>query len=300
MIANEHDDTFTPFTLTADGRCVIAPEDEWARIEAAATAGRRIAIGDVFAEWDVVFLRSRLFSMIDRTAATWCIETRHPENVERMMPQYFAPIPEPCRNLDHFLDSSPECPACRGSKCQTFRPNVHLYAGPLYTQADADAMVPALLRCPAAMRGLVITPREGIRLSPYAADGRVKVTQGIDCDHVVIRGDDKPMHPAHVRGIIAQCKAAGVPVWFDGWGEWCLNEHKTYGKIFGSAGSLSGPWVTACSTDRNSIGDQKYHAYPANVDDEFGEYETLSRVGRARSGAMLDGKEWRQLPEVKG
>jgi hypothetical protein len=110
-----HDDTFTPFTIT-DGRCVVASETEWARIEAAATAGKRILVGDVFAEWDgsirgeswrvlqksicpgvhwtesnelygpedfkritTTDIRRRLFSMIDRTPATWCIETRFPE-----------------------------------------------------------------------------------------------------------------------------------------------------------------------------------------------------------------------------
>jgi hypothetical protein len=112
MTQELHDDTFAPFTITADGRCVVASETEWARIEAAATAGVRIAVGDVFAEWDeYVFdnghslvcdpfsqwkvmvtgdarrplttadIRRRLFSLIDRTAAKWMLETRHPERL---------------------------------------------------------------------------------------------------------------------------------------------------------------------------------------------------------------------------
>jgi hypothetical protein len=314
-----HDDTFAPFTIT-DGRCVVAPESEWSHIERAATAGRRIAVGDVFSEWDgLVYysdgdvvaisgliqsgtanIRRRTFAMFDRTAATWCIETRYPENVLTMIPDgHWRKLPCP----KHLKQFQLECPACNGKNAERVdkqRPNVHIYAGPIHTQADADAMIPHLLRCPAAVRGLVVTPRERISLA-HAFDlawggepGYVK-----NLRHVIIRGGDKPLHPEHVRGIIAQCEAAGVPCWLE-WGEWVLNKHKTHGKMFGPAGSLSGPWVTACSTDRKSIGDRKYHAYPANATDDFGEYETLSRVGRARSGSMLDGKEWRQLPEVTG
>ena len=236
-----HDDTFTPWTI-ADGRCVVASEAEWARIERAAVAGKRILVRDVFAEWDgkillpdgdvaaiecagggmlpieTYHIRTRLFSLIDRTAATWCIETRHPEDVLTMIPDgHWRKMPCPKHSKQFQL----ECPACNGKNAERVdkpRPNLHLYAGPLFTQADADAMIPHLLRCPAAMRGLVVTPREGIDLR------KVRTHEGHEyagsprnfINHVVIRGDDKPMHPAHVRGIIEQCEAAGVPVWFDG------------------------------------------------------------------------------------
>jgi hypothetical protein len=171
------------------------------------------------------------------------------------------------------------------------RPNVHLYAGPLYTQADVDAMIPHLLRCPAAVRGLVITPREEIRLDQWLYRYRSLVSglrysnpkaagkhEAMPCfNHVVIRGHDKPLHPEHVRGIIAQCEAADVPVWFDGWGE----------------------WLPECEPSPLGILGTMDYGYPIHewVDDG-GWYS--HRVGRARSGAMLDGKEWRQLPEVKG
>ena len=249
MAEQLHDDTFHPFII-ADGRCVVASEAEWARIERAATVGVRILVGDVFAEWDVGFVRSRLFSMIDRTAATWCVETRHPENIERMMPGYH-PYGGP-------------------------RFNVHLYAGPIYTQADADAMIPALLRCPAAMRGLVVTPGEEIDLSEWMYTIKVVHngdTQEVPCrpdiKHVIIRGDSEPMHPAHVRSIVEQCKAAGVPVWFETWGEWA-------------------PIDTVMRVPSSGL------AYLGSGDHET----TMSWVSRARSGSMLDGIEYRELPEA--
>jgi hypothetical protein len=317
-----HNDTFHPYTLTADGRCVIAGEDEWERIEAAATAGKRILVSDVFAEWDGWILdcdgkqvhqcvskwpmpapfrgttaittaevRRRMFALFDRTPATWCIETRHPENVLTMIPDgYWQKLPCPKHSKRFQL----ECPACNGKNAERVdkqRPNVHLYAGPIHTQADADAMVPALLRCPAAVRGLVVTPREEISLVEYLGiqtwigpltskkhyEWSHRHNQGLERrpDHVIIRGDDKPMHPAHVRGIIEQCEAAGVPVWFDGWGE----------------------WLPECEPSPMGILGTMDYGYPIHEWKEDGGWYS-HRVGRAASGSMLDGNEWRQLPEV--
>jgi hypothetical protein len=314
-----HDDTFTPFTIT-DGCCVVAPQSEWARIERAAIKGTRIAVGDVFAEWDgpVLFpdghhvrktfdgswriggitrddfpvkaadIRRRLFSMIDRTPATWCIETRFPESVLIMIPDgYWQKLPCPKHSKRFEL----ECPACNGKNAERVdkpRPNLHLYAGPLYTQADADRMVPALLRCPAVVRGLTVTPREEIDLSEWMytidvqhnGDGD---TREVPCkppvNHITIRGDDKPMHPEHVRGIVRQCEAAGVPVWFDGHGEWVHESH-----------------LPAMSFDERMKLDRQASVPFSNM---MARGDIYYRVGRTASGSMLDGKTWRQLPEVR-
>jgi hypothetical protein len=159
-----HDDTFRPFTI-ADGRCVVASEAEWARIERAATEGKRILVSDVFGEWagpvcdkdghlwwendedekcfwghssgwdpdpvSVADIRRRLFSLIDRTAATWSIETRHPENVGRMMPVRHD---HACSTGDCSHENVLDCASITDRQ---IHPNVHLYAGPSHAGPDA-------------------------------------------------------------------------------------------------------------------------------------------------------------------
>jgi hypothetical protein len=287
--------TFAPFTII-NGRCTVAPEKAWADIERAAVAGVRIEVGDVFQEWDgpvynaegepvvvdglgawrlrrenvtnrshwysltTTDIRYRLFDLIDHPAAAWMLVTRHTEAIQRLMPVY-----------GDFVRM-----VAATESIHVARPNVRLYAGPIVYQSEADEMIPHLLRCPGAC-GVVLTPREEIDLSEWLytidvqhnGDGD---TQEVPCKpplkHAVIRGDREPLHPAIVRSLIAQCKAAGVPCYLE-WGEWA-------------------PVNTVQRVPSAGL------AYLGNGDHET----TMSRVGRARSGAMLDGKEWRQLPEV--
>ena len=90
-------------------------------------------------------------------------------------------------------------------------------------------------------------------------------------DLVLIAGFDEPLHPEHVRSAVEQCREAGVPCVFAGWGEWVPWEHMPPGTQF-------------------DVNDSCGSGIP---DDETSWY----RVGAARSGALLDGKTLDELPK---
>lgn len=96
-------------------------------------------------------------------------------------------------------------------------PNVWLGTS-VENQAAADERIPHLLRTPAAVRFLSCEPLLGpVSLLPYRdADGNVRISQGIDCDWVIIGGESghgaRPMQIEWVRSIVEQCRDVGVAV----------------------------------------------------------------------------------------
>lgn len=85
-------------------------------------------------------------------------------------------------------------------------------------------------------------------------------------DWVVLGGETgpgaRPMHPVWARGPRDQCIANGIPFFFKGWGEWAVAE--------------SPPGLP------------------------FGGPSALHRVGKKKTGRLLDGREWNQMPENHG
>lgn len=98
-------------------------------------------------------------------------------------------------------------------------------------------------------------------------------------DLVIVAGLDDPVRPAHVRSIVAQCRAADVPVMFAGWGEW-----------------VSIPQAQAHS--RPTLMDEMRVSPP--TPGERAKFEIWFRVGSDRSGALLDGAEVCDWPEWLG
>ena len=92
------------------------------------------------------------------------------------------------------------------------------------------------------------------------------------------------MHPDWARPLRDQCVAAGVPFFFKQWGEWTPGENvdRTTG-IVDTAKWFDGKW----SFDRENLANDEGH-----VDDEPDVY----RVGKKAAGALLDGREWREMP----
>lgn len=147
------------------------------------------------------------------------------------------------------------------------------------TQAEVDERVTKLLRKQESRRFLLLTPIEAISLSPYATLDGVKVSQAVDCDFVIVKGGDTPLHPAGVRSIRDQCVAAGVPFYFAGWGEWIpSNQDGCYGA----------PWVK-----RVDIGMNGQILKETDMDNDWC---AMYRVGSDKSGRLLDGREWLELP----
>lgn len=141
-----------------------------------------------------------------------------------------------------------------------------------WTGPPVGVMRPGLLAVRAERRALVVSPEEAIDL--YAPiDGMPSPRPLLDV--VFIVGLDKPMHPDWVRTIVEQCRKAGVPVVFLGWGE----------------------WVPYQSMDESLVAD--FDVRTARVK-WIGEDQRFHRVGIERSGALLDGQPFEDVPTWLG
>jgi protein gp37 len=95
----------------------------------------------------------------------------------------------------------------------------------------------------------------------------------------------RPMHPAWARGLLAQCREAGVPFFFKQWGDWgdipyrlmaekCVAVTPDGKKYSPSAAAFNGEGLPAGAAVR-------------------------CLVGKKAAGRLLDGREWREFPGVR-
>lgn len=120
--------------------------------------------------------------------------------------------------------------------------------------------------------------REGYPCEHSVDERHLEVRSGSAIDLVIIIGFDEPLHPEHVRSAVEQCRAAGVPVVFAGWGEWVPTE-------------VVDPTTTDDVMER-LIGEVGWMVPVRYVGDRW-----HARVGAARSGALLDGEPVADLLE---
>ncbi len=105
-------------------------------------------------------------------------------------------------------------------------------------------------------------------------------------DWLIVQGGTNPLHPDWVRSLRDQADDAGVPFWFDGWGEWL-------------PGDNNGHFVE-WQDGVNSVSSLRNEADKCIVfKDNKGRWspKCASRVGKDAAGHLLDGREWRQTPE---
>jgi len=161
-------------------------------------------------------------------------------------------------------------------------------------QATADARIPLLLQTPAAVRfisaepllgpidrgkcgGLPIYPErhatavgEKSSHNPWYRDITNFAKSQRYIDWVICGGESgpgaRPMRASWAQDLRDQCGATGVPFFFKQWGEW-LGECQ-------DGANLGGGRITINSSD-----------------------EPI-RIGKKRSGSLLDGVEWKELPGV--
>ncbi|MFA5187519.1 MAG: phage Gp37/Gp68 family protein [Patescibacteria group bacterium] len=157
-------------------------------------------------------------------------------------------------------------------------------------QARAEERIPTLLSIPAGKHFVSVEPMlGGIALSALkivppnrpieetifvdALRGRVFDSMGLErscskLDWVICGGETgpgaRPLHPDDPRNMRDDCQLTQTPFFFKSWGEWSVD-----GIGRGEVRNVQGPDAT---------------------------YRTMYRVGKARAGAMLEGREWREWP----
>ena len=170
-----------------------------------------------------------------------------------------------------------------GGLCGRPLPNVWLGVS-AERQQEADERIPDLLATPAAVRFVSAEPLLGpidfTSLPSISGIGRhLDALSNAGCEHadipskldwIIVGGESgpnaRPMHPDWARAIRDQCAAAGVPFFFKQWGEW----------VSGGPGRIH--W-SECR-ELKSWGGGCYSA----------------RVGKARAGRLLDGREHNDMP----
>lgn len=183
-------------------------------------------------------------------------------------------------------------------------PNVWLGTS-ISDQASANLRIPELLATPAAVRFISAEPLLGpVKLDDLIVDdggpGEWHVdaldNEGVDpaddpdfggntIDWVICGGESgqhaSPMHPQWARSLRDQCAAAGTAYFFKQWGEWAdLSDHE--GRR---------DWFLMSHDGDVDIPDGRW------PDETIGEV-SIVRVGKKAAGALLDGREHKEFPDV--
>ena len=147
-------------------------------------------------------------------------------------------------------------------------------------QKAADERIPLLLQTPAAVRFVSAEPLLGpINL-------RFPTGKNPNQDTWVIVGGEsgpgaRPMHPDWASSLRDQCNGAGVPFFFKQWGAWVeSNQESLWDGKHHRIGLMSGePWF---HHHGNGVGAYMYN------------------LGKKRAGSLLDGREWKEYPKMRG
>ena len=106
-------------------------------------------------------------------------------------------------------------------------------------------------------------------------------------DWVIVGGESgsgaRPMHPDWVRNIQKQCQEQNVPFFFKQWGEYRpIKNSIEYGNINEVVWITKNNRIAVCKTNR----------IPMTM------AAAMIRVGKSKSGAILDGKEYKEFPKI--
>lgn len=155
-------------------------------------------------------------------------------------------------------------------------PNVWLGVS-VEDQPTADARTKWLLKTPAAVRFISYEPAlDAIDFQLRMNDGPEPAINWLICGGESGAGA-RPMHPDWARSARDQCRAAGVPFFFKQWGEW------------GDVGIDNAP--------KRMHNNEKFrHEFRKPFPHDF---PTVWRVGKKKTGRLLDGREWNEMPKEK-
>lgn len=259
------------------------------------------SLADVFDNQVPEQWRADLWEMIAATPhLDWLLLTKRPQNIGKMLP-----------------------PAWKGGW-----PNVWL-GTTVENQAEADRRIPHLLAAPAAKRFLSMEPLLGRvdlnRIShgaemwtdalsglAYYGPGSAPIRTRIDW--VIAGGESgpkaRPSHPDWFRSLRGQCQAAGTAFFFKQWGEWrpiCQGESDWYRHLYRSnvqakdgedQEALDEVRGKRCIVDQLCLRNDGDHTGITEPNAWLqGTRPVLAfKTGKKAAGAMLDGREWREVP----
>lgn len=254
---------------------------------------------------DQVFARMRVAGL--KWGHTFQVLTKRPER----MRQYVIEASERVRYL-----APPNLPRnwYHATNWRWPLPNVWLGVS-AENQRMADERIPLLLQTPAAVRFVSCEPLLGsVDLTNITADtaggpeqwnvlDKVKAAEALvpdapntSIDWVIIGGesgpDARPMHPDWARSLRDQCQQADVPFFFKQWGEWTAGIVREDARYDGGRYVIS-PAPTAAELDLTAITQFSEHGRKFR---RVGDEAYMVRVGKRRSGSLLDGVEWKQFP----
>lgn len=190
----------------------------------------------------------------------------------------------------------------------------------IWDQDSADAAIPVLLQTNLTIRIVSYEPGLGpVDLSGYLRQGgchtfpdgeampRLCLWEGRKgsvlndpcqgwppLDWVICGGESgpgaRPMHPDWPRSMRDQCQAAEVPFFFKQWGEWKPWEPGDCGTV-----------IHISERDGATGGQPGYVDVPKKP---FGveprcDTRPMARVGKKAASCLLDGREWKEFPEVR-
>jgi len=156
-------------------------------------------------------------------------------------------------------------------------------------QKHADIRIPLLLQSPFIIRGISVEPMIGpVDLGKYLPQlvynpgcKTPMIETFMVLGWVICGGESgagaRPMHPDWVRSLKDQCISAGVPFFFKQWGAWTGEEGWYLQDKFGA-------------NHRSMIVDR-------DSNDSVG--VSMGRIGKKKTGRLLDGKEWNQFPDIE-
>ncbi len=170
-------------------------------------------------------------------------------------------------------------------------------------QEQADKRVPILLEIPAAVRFVSVEPMLGpvdLKLGPkepcshrgcynhvtHPCEGCGRRQGKLPIDWVICGGESgpgaRPMHPDWARNLQDQCQMAGVPYFFKQHGEW-----------------IGADQTLADGTRANLATGETYRwGYNKPIGPPYFGMNYNIKVGKKNAGCLLDGKEYKELPEV--
>jgi protein gp37 len=171
-------------------------------------------------------------------------------------------------------------------------PNVWLGVS-VENQRTADERIPPLLQTPAAVRFISAEPLLGpvdLERGGFSLLQPVISSSGVrwpGLNWVIVGGESglgaRPMHPDWVRKLRDQCRAAKVPFFFKQWGKWEYMRDAPNETVWGNEVAIA-------------------NAYQGDIrgSESLSDETTvlMRKAGKKAAGALLDGREWREFPEV--